>query len=365
MSSSKLFVMLLAVVFIIGAVGSAGAALDGNAVMTQYNCTGCHGTSTIKGTNNALTVTKIMNSIAPGGLMANISSVNKLTLAEAQAIADVLFPPAPVACTGYAYSAWSACGANGQRTRTVTGNTPAGCTGTPSTKPVLIQACTPTPVACTGYTYSAWSACGTNGKRTRTVIGNTPAGCTGTPSTTPVLTQACTPTPVACTGYTYSAWSACGANGQRTRTVMTKTPAGCTGTPSTAAVLTQACTPPTTNGTTLYMQRCSACHGSIQRSQVRGVSASDIKEAISEVSAMSFLKFLTNAKIQAIADALETTTPPPPPPVPSGGPHPTGWLTQHPTFVDRNGTSSCTACHGANLQGGIGPSCFSCHSEAD
>jgi hypothetical protein len=311
MSSRKLFVILLAVVFVIGAVGSA-YALDGNVVMAQYGCTGCHGVSTIKGTNNASTVTKIMNSIAPGGKMANISSVNKLTLAEAQAIADVLFPPTPAACTGYTYSAWSACGANGQRTRTVIGNTPAGCTGTPATAPVLTQACTPSPTACTGYTYSAWSGCGANGQQTRTVIGNTPAGCTGKPSTAPKLTRACTST---------------------------------------------------IDGTTLYMQRCSACHGSIQRSQVRGATAADIKSAISGVSEMTFLKFIPAAKIQAIADALVTTTPPPPPPPPSGGPHPDGWLDKHPNYVDRNGTSSCTACHGKDLRGGIGPSCYSCHSD--
>ena len=414
MNSRKLFLILLAVVFVIGAVGSA-YALDGNVIMAQYSCTGCHGVSTIKGTNNASTVTKIMNSIAPGGLMASISSVNKLTLAEAQAIADVLFPPMSAACTGYTYSAWSACGANGQQTRTVTGNTPTGCTGTPSTPAVLTRACTPAPVACAGYTYSAWSVCGSNGQQTRTVISNSPAGCTGTPSTPAVLTRACTPapvactgytysawsvcgsngqqtrtvisktpagctgapstaakltractsTPVACTGYTYSAWSVCGSNGQQTRTVINKTPAGCTGAPSTAAKLTRACTPttPSIDGTTLYMQRCSACHGSIERSQVRGATDAEIKDAITNVGEMKFLKFLPDAKIQAIADALVTTTPPPPPPPPTGGPHPDGWLSKHPDYVDRNGTSSCTACHGQDLKGGIGPSCFSCHSD--
>jgi hypothetical protein len=120
----------------------------------------------------------------------------------------------------------------------------------------------------------------------------------------------------------------------------------------------------TFDGTTLYMQRCSACHGSIQRSQVRGATAADIKTAIVEVSEMAFLKFLTDPKIQAIADALVTSTPPPPPPPPSGGPHPAGWLNKHPNYVDRNGTSSCTACHGKDLKGGAGPSCFSCHSGA-
>ncbi len=110
------------------------------------------------------------------------------------------------------------------------------------------------------------------------------------------------------------------------------------------------------------MQNCSACHGSLERSQVRGESASDIREAITEVSKMNFLSFLTDAQIKAIADALVTTTPPPTPPVPSGGVHPYGWEKLHPDFVDRNGISSCKTCHGQDLRGGTGPSCYSCHS---
>src|SRR5262249_27662136 len=54
-------------------------------------------------------------------------------------------------------------------------------------------------LTCTGYTFSAWSACGTDGQQTWTVTGNTPAGCTGTPSTQPVLTQSCTYVPPTCT----------------------------------------------------------------------------------------------------------------------------------------------------------------------
>src|SRR5512135_887455 len=73
MSCRKFLVILFSVAFVIGAVGSA-YALDGNAVMTQYHCTGCHGTSTIKGTDNASTVTKIMDSIAPGGAMYGMTS---------------------------------------------------------------------------------------------------------------------------------------------------------------------------------------------------------------------------------------------------------------------------------------------------
>jgi hypothetical protein len=97
---------------------------------------------------------------------------------------------------------------------------------------------TPTP-ACTGYTYSAWSACGTDGQQTRTITGNTPAGCTGTPSTQPVLTQACTYVPPTCASFTYSAWGQCQPDNTQTRTVLTSSPAGCTG---GAPVTTQSCT---------------------------------------------------------------------------------------------------------------------------
>ena len=98
---------------------------------------------------------------------------------------------------------------------------------------------------------------------------------------------------------------------------------------------------------------------------MRGESASEIKEEIAEVSEMNFLSFLTDAQIQAIADVLATTTPPPTPPVPSEGIHPYGWDKLHPDFVDRNGMSTCKTCHGQDLRGGTGPSCFSCHSDTD
>ncbi|MDD5720894.1 MAG: beta-propeller fold lactonase family protein [Candidatus Pacebacteria bacterium] len=46
---------------------------------------------------------------------------------------------------------------------------------------------------CTDYTYTEWSACDPSGHQNRTTIGYLPAGCTGAPSTAPVLTQSCTP----------------------------------------------------------------------------------------------------------------------------------------------------------------------------
>jgi hypothetical protein len=99
--------------------------------------------------------------------------------------------PPPTACTSFTYGNWSTCDATGHQTRTWTG-VPAGCTGTPPAAQ-LTQTCTNVPSACTGYEYSAWapSPCPESGQQTRTVTANTPAGCTGTPSTSPVLTQVC------------------------------------------------------------------------------------------------------------------------------------------------------------------------------
>jgi hypothetical protein len=91
-------------------------------------------------------------------------------------------------CTGYTYSAWSACGANGQQTRTVTGQLPAGCTGAPPSQPVLTQPCTYVPPTCTSFTYSAWAQCQPDGTQTRTVMTSSPAGCVGG---TPTTSQSC------------------------------------------------------------------------------------------------------------------------------------------------------------------------------
>ena len=110
-------------------------------------CTVCHGTS--GGSRNAYGSAYSSNGHSFSAIQ-NLDSDNDgfTNLAE---ITAGTFPgnasstPGAAACTGYTYSAWSTCGANGQQTRTVTGNTPANCTGTPATQPVLTQACTPPP----------------------------------------------------------------------------------------------------------------------------------------------------------------------------------------------------------------------------
>lgn len=45
----------------------------------------------------------------------------------------------------------------------------------------------------------------------------------------------------------------------------------------------------------------------------------------------------------------------------NAGVHPSNWREKHGDNVERNGTSSCTKCHGADLRGGWGPSCYRCH----
>ena len=138
-----------------------------------------------------------------------------------------------VDCASYSYSAWSVC-AGGQQTRTITGQSPAGCTNTSSA--ILTQPCTVSgDIACTAYDYSAWSVCA-GGQQTRTITGQSPAGCTDTSSA--MLTQPCTVSgDIACTAYDYSAWGAC-AGGQQTRTITGQSPSGCTATSSAELVRT-------------------------------------------------------------------------------------------------------------------------------
>ncbi len=64
-------------------------------------------------------------------------------------------------------------------------------------------------------------------------------------------------------------------------------------------------TTPSIDGAALYTSKCSGCHRPLATSQVRGRSASLITGAISSVGAMSGLRTLTAAEIQAIAAALQ------------------------------------------------------------
>jgi len=63
--------------------------------------------------------------------------------------------------------------------------------------------------------------------------------------------------------------------------------------------------PPAPDGQALYQQNCSGCHGPLASSEVSGASAQAIQQAIdANKGNMGFLSFLTQAEIEAIAQAL-------------------------------------------------------------
>src|ERR1700690_1758206 len=133
--SKKIIITLLAVAFFVGAIGSVQAA-TGSALITQYGCLNCHGSIPTASTN-AAQVALITNAIN-GGAMNGVTSLKTLTAADIQAMADYLVPAAPVACTSFTYSAWSACQSNNTQSRTVSSSSPTGCTGG---SPVVTQSC--------------------------------------------------------------------------------------------------------------------------------------------------------------------------------------------------------------------------------
>ncbi|MDH5394227.1 MAG: c-type cytochrome, partial [Gammaproteobacteria bacterium] len=119
--------------------------------------------------------------------------------------------------------------------------------------------------------------------------------------------------------------------------------------------------PPTggVDGATLYNNNCAACHGPGDSSAKAGATVSRINAGIASASGMNYLStVLSTADIQAIADYLAAT--------PSSG----GGSVAHSDYKDGVGhaidkdtpfSSGCSSCHGASLQGAIGPSCTSCH----
>jgi mono/diheme cytochrome c family protein len=78
---------------------------------------------------------------------------------------------------------------------------------------------------------------------------------------------------------------------------------------STAPAVTPDITPPPTptlDGAALYSLNCSTCHGPLATSSKRGSSVTQIKNAIATPSTgMGSLNTLTDAQIQAIADAIK------------------------------------------------------------
>ncbi|MBI5640886.1 MAG: cytochrome c [Nitrospirae bacterium] len=115
------------------------------------------------------------------------------------------------------------------------------------------------------------------------------------------------------------------------------------------------------DGPSLYAQNCAGCHGALASSTKIGRTAGQIQGAIDAgVGGMGSLSSLTPSQVQAITDALAQQTPPATPP-PTVSNHSSSWNKDHREYVEDNGIASCTPCHGADLRGGSGPSCYTCH----
>jgi len=248
--SKKLFLFLLALVVMVGAVGDAFAlssylssfsATYPGSGSASFSCSLCHvaagppnrnpyGAAYASAGHNFKSI-EAADSDVDGS-----SNIAEITAGTNPGDPGSKPAPTPSVCTSFTYSNWSACQSNNTQTRNVVSSLPAGCTGG---TPVTSQACIYVPPAnpCTSFTYSNWSACQSNNTQTRNVVSSLPAGCSGG---SPAVTQSCNYVPPAngCTSFTYSPWSACQSNNTQTRTVVSGLPAGCTG---GSPVVTQSC----------------------------------------------------------------------------------------------------------------------------
>ncbi|MGK2906661.1 MAG: c-type cytochrome [Desulfuromonadales bacterium] len=121
-------------------------------------------------------------------------------------------------------------------------------------------------------------------------------------------------------------------------------------------------TPSTPDGQALVSSNCIGCHnigqgGTMDLSGKGDAAYGNITSGHKGIS-------MTDPNANAVADYLDTLTPPTDPTAPFVHAYFSDAGKDHRNYVDKNGTSNCVTCHGADLRGsGSAPSCYSCHGQ--
>ncbi len=121
-------------------------------------------------------------------------------------------------------------------------------------------------------------------------------------------------------------------------------------------------TPSTPDGQALVSSDCIGCHnigqgGTMDLSRKGNAAYANITSGHQGIS-------MTDLEANAVADYLDTLTPSTDPTAPFVHPYFSDARRDHRNYVDKNGTSNCVSCHGADLRGsGQAPSCYSCHGK--
>jgi mono/diheme cytochrome c family protein len=295
-------------------------ATDG-ATLYANNCQSCHGplATSSKLNRSATQIQSAINNNA-GGVMGSLSG---LTAAQVQAIATALAGSAPPPTTGEGlYNTYClAChgpGGRGGQYKNVTGASTSEISGALNSvrlmnsitlnssqikniSDYLNGVSTPPPPATDGAT----------------LYSNNCASCHGALATSTKLNRTAT-----------QITNAIGSVGQMNSINLTATQI----TAIANALVSTTTPPPSTDGAALYGTYCQSCHGTLATSSKLNRTATQISNAIANVSQMSSIS-LTSTQIQSIATAL-------------------GSITPVPTTGEGLYNSYCSSCHGAGGRGG-------------
>jgi len=368
-----------------GDTGSGGSGtLDGQTLYTSY-CAACHGANSNISNDSVTGITTALNNV---GAMSNIS----LTADEIQAISDYLTGGSSGSGTGGDTGSGSGGSGSGSslplnHTNSEEGvlhgegnNTPysSGCTACHGA--TLQGGVGPSCFACHGVEWNE-SAPSTGGSDTGSGTGGTldgqalyTANCSACHGATGSNINGTSTSAISTALNNISAMGSLSLTSDEIQAIsdyLTGSTSGGSGTGTGSG--TGSGTGGTLDGQALYTANCSACHGATG-SNINGTSTSAISTAIANVGAMGSIN-LSADEIQAISDYLTGNT--------GGstggdtGSGTGGGTTNGPPASHTNSedgilhapgnnypyTNGCTACHGTTLQGGIGPSCFSCHGQ--